>query len=548
VKNFYNRFLGCAAPAVVILALSSALKAADLSIAKAQPIEYVRVCSAYGVGYFYVPGTDTCIRVGGRARFEYGYISSKNRSGINGDASEYRGLARFNIDARTQTAYGTLRAFVRLEVAGRTGSAPEASAVLQRYGLAFPALGPDAFNRAQTYVQAEKAFIQFAGLTAGRASSFFDFYARDFEISRGSIGSDVASTNLLAYTATLGAGFSTTLSLEDPMLRRQPIFASGTATANAPTALGGFSPFGAAIAVSPVIVATNAAGVPTVIGLEDVTQKSRMPDFVGALRYDAAWGSAQLSAAVHEVNGGNISFLGGVNGGVAPAVANAPRASNAYGWAVQGGIKVNLPMIAAGDSLYLQGAYGFGAMAYTGYNQFRGAELQSSLISNGSPIQRYIVDAVLNPFTGRYEASNSFSVVAAYLHYWTPEIRSAVFGSYGEAYYRKATRSALGAIGFGFAPIYNPNGSSNTANLAAYAYSDILRNNSQTIAGANLIWSPIRDLDIGIEAQYIGGAILDGVTNDLNKNPRGTTVNGVPIRTSNSSDAVQVRMRIQRDF
>ena len=70
----------------------------------------------------------------------------------------------------------------------------------------------------------DKAFVQFAGFTAGRASSFFDFYAHDFEFAGATAGSDLASTNLLAYTATLGNGFSATLSVEDPTFRRTPIF------------------------------------------------------------------------------------------------------------------------------------------------------------------------------------------------------------------------------------------------------------------------------------------------------------------------------------
>ncbi|PZR88834.1 MAG: porin, partial [Stutzerimonas stutzeri] len=40
--------------------------AADLPSRKAAPVEYVRVCSAYGAGFFYIPGTETCLRVGGR--------------------------------------------------------------------------------------------------------------------------------------------------------------------------------------------------------------------------------------------------------------------------------------------------------------------------------------------------------------------------------------------------------------------------------------------------------------------------------------------------
>ncbi|MCJ2005750.1 porin, partial [Methylobacterium sp. J-092] len=45
-------------------------QAADLPVKKAAPIEYVRVCSAYGAGFFYIPGTDTCLRLSGRARFD----------------------------------------------------------------------------------------------------------------------------------------------------------------------------------------------------------------------------------------------------------------------------------------------------------------------------------------------------------------------------------------------------------------------------------------------------------------------------------------------
>src|SRR5213083_1686936 len=63
-----------------------AAHAADLPVKKAVPIEYVRVCSAYGAGFFYIPGTDTCLRVSGRARFEGGYQTSYTRqAGANGD-------------------------------------------------------------------------------------------------------------------------------------------------------------------------------------------------------------------------------------------------------------------------------------------------------------------------------------------------------------------------------------------------------------------------------------------------------------------------------
>ncbi|MGU3663038.1 porin, partial [Methylobacterium sp. A49B] len=98
----------------------------------------------------------------------------------------------------------------------------------------------------------------------------------------------------------------------------------------------------------------------------DGIEKSRIPDVVGVLRLDQAWGSAQISAAMHELNIGNIQnglgFVPGGGLGTAATAANGsnlsiPHANSAYGFAVQGGIKVNAPFIAPGDALYVQAAY-----------------------------------------------------------------------------------------------------------------------------------------------------------------------------------------------
>ena len=60
-----NLILGSAA---VLLATGSA-GAADLPV-KAKAVEYVKVCSLYGAGFWYIPGTDTCIKLGGYLRAE----------------------------------------------------------------------------------------------------------------------------------------------------------------------------------------------------------------------------------------------------------------------------------------------------------------------------------------------------------------------------------------------------------------------------------------------------------------------------------------------
>jgi hypothetical protein len=524
--------LGSAAAFLVV----GGARAADLPDKNVKPVEYVRVCNAFGAGFFYIPGTDTCVRLGGRARFDYLYQSSKNRTGTGGDVSGYLGLMRLNVDARTATDYGILRTFLRLDLASRTGPFLT-SASRQREGQAFPGLGADAFNRAQTFANADKAFIQFGGLTAGRASSFFDFYAHDIEMIGGTHASDNYSTNLIAYTARLPEGFSLTGSLEDPTFRRQPIFGTGAAV-GAFTPLGGFAgynnsfvPFSPATFLAPIIVG------PGTVAFDDVTQKNRMPDFVGALRLDRSWGSFQLSAAVHEINGGNAgSVVTGVTTATAAlGISPGSRAASEYGWAVQGGIKVNMPFIAPGDLFYLEGAYGQGAMSYTGVANYTAPyDALGALPTPGGSFPQYFADAVLNPTTGRLELSTSFSGVASFLHYWSPSFRSAFFGSYGQIDYNPRGRNALANLGFGFAPA-----GASAANAAAYQISSVLRGTNQIVTGASLIWTPVKDLDIGLEGEYIRTALNNGVTPDLAKSS---------LRNVSSQDAAQVRFRVQRDF
>ena len=54
-----------------IVAVSGA-QAADLPV-KAKPVEYVKVCSLYGAGFYYVPGTDICLKIGAYVRAEYAF-------------------------------------------------------------------------------------------------------------------------------------------------------------------------------------------------------------------------------------------------------------------------------------------------------------------------------------------------------------------------------------------------------------------------------------------------------------------------------------------
>jgi hypothetical protein len=106
-----------------ILAIGTA-QAADLPV-KAKAVEYVRICSLYGAGFFYIPGTDTCIKLGGYLRvdttFNGGPHGTPAWNGDLGQGNRYRDYfasrsrLAFTIDTRTATEYGVVRTFGQLD-------------------------------------------------------------------------------------------------------------------------------------------------------------------------------------------------------------------------------------------------------------------------------------------------------------------------------------------------------------------------------------------------------------------------------------------------
>ncbi len=96
--------------AAALMAVTGA-QAADAVVAEPEPVEYVRVCDMYGNGFFYIPGTETCLAFSGYVRSDYSF----NDSDDDEDSDQWDIRARFNIDARNETDYGTLRSQIRLQ-------------------------------------------------------------------------------------------------------------------------------------------------------------------------------------------------------------------------------------------------------------------------------------------------------------------------------------------------------------------------------------------------------------------------------------------------
>jgi len=239
MKMVKSLLLGTAAGLVAM----SGAQAADLPV-KAKPVQYVKICSLYGAGFYYIPGTDTCIKIGGWVRAEYNLNAggSFNPHKVNGftraapDENAIRARAMITVDTRNQTEYGTLRSYI--------------------------ASGWNTTNGADA-LYVPRAFVQLGGFTWGKAQSFYDFYNTPAYSNTTNVwGADTGGggDTVAAYTMQLGNGLSATISAEDPLTRRTAIVGAGGYIAG---------PY--------------------------------WPDLVANLRVDQAWGSAQIMGALHQV-------------------------------------------------------------------------------------------------------------------------------------------------------------------------------------------------------------------------------------------------------
>jgi len=331
-----------------------------------------------------------------------------------------------------------------------------------RYSGANAGANPVAFtnrNVQDSAINLDKGFVQFGPITAGKAQSFFDFYANDLGFSV--VRTSDRSPTLLAYTATFGSGFSATLSLEDP------------------STVGQLTPVGRAY--------------------DGMT----MPDIVASLRVEQGWGAAQLSGVISNRSTQNALFT--PPGAVAPVVVS----NDEYGYAIQAGVKFNLPMLSAGDHLWLQAAYADGAIGYLGYGGTAGYGRLGLVALN---------DFTVDPLVGTLKSTTGFSIVAGLRHYWTPTIRSDIYGSYSELELgRVANPLVVGGTLKGLDP-------------------------KELIVAGNLVWSPVSGLDIGVEVLYSRVELSRRITDF-----KSATLGG-PVRTIKSDDAFTGRLRIQRDF
>ena len=185
------------ASAAAIVATATARAADAVVVAEPEPVEYVRVCDAYGAGFFYIPGTETCLKVGGYLRVDIAGgddVFDGSNVGANDEDTWYmRSRAEIRFDARSDTELGTLRSYVDTRFQFTNGA--DAGATLHQ------------------------AYIELGGFQIGLNDAIFGSflgYAGETIINDDVIqyGSDSLSSNEISYTFKGGNGFSAIIAAE----------------------------------------------------------------------------------------------------------------------------------------------------------------------------------------------------------------------------------------------------------------------------------------------------------------------------------------------
>jgi hypothetical protein len=457
MKTIKGLILGSAA---TLLAASGA-QAADLPV-KAKAVEYVKVCSLYGAGFYYIPGTDTCVKIGGAIRLDTAFNGNvydapfwQGGAGGSGvytkDYFVTRERINATVDSRTATEYGVVRTYSNIQFD----------------------FSQNRESIAGGFVEVDYAFIQFAGFTFGKAVSQFD---PQWALAKPTItsGTNLGSNNAtgipqIAYTASFGNGVSGTIALENA----SPYRNAGLYNTN--NAL--LQPFGANTA--------GAYGVSSNTFVGNAYGGNHIPDVVGNLRLDQAWGSLHFGAAMHTIDSG---FYG--------ANETTGHPDEAYGFAVSGAVEFkNLPT-GAGDSLKIESSFARGAAKYIfgGTTDTNGGGRYAKIDGNTLGFG-YLLDGVFGP-GGQIEQSTAWEVSAFYEHYWNPAWRTSLYGNYSHISYGGTGNALLAAS---FAP-----GGVNGGTLAAPTLTQTGGNFDLGLAqiGTRTAWTPVQNLTLSAEFIY----------------------------------------------
>jgi hypothetical protein len=488
MKMVKSLILGSAAGLVAM----SGAQAADLPV-KAKAVEYVRICSLYGAGFYYIPGTDTCIKLGGYVRMDVLANTNSDDTGNTNlpagannrftNAFTWRSREDLNIDTRTATEYGVVRTFFDATFTWTT----DTYAGNGTGGTVYSPIGPSPFSAAPNNANAGAvaagtvgvyyAFIQFAGFTMGKAVSAFsapwaNYPGNNFDGLVGG-GGTITGVNQFTYTAQFGNGVSASLSAQDPTAYYQAgvnQVTSGGIVGGALVGAAGLGSFGA----------SSYAG-------------TAAPDLVATLKVDQAWGLFQASFAAHN---NHVAYY-------APGVETAGHPDDVWGWAAQLALAIKNIPTGAGDVINVQGVYTDGATRYNiqdlagsaGANTiYGGTNLAGAYQSVGIGVAPDTIFAV----GGGQEKIQTWGMRGAFNHNFDPYWSGAIYGAFADIHYgggAAALVCGVGGVGGSFRA---------TAGLTGIGGAAAVCNPNYQIAqlGGIIRWTPVKNLTFSADLTY----------------------------------------------
>jgi hypothetical protein len=426
----------------------------------------VRICSLYGAGFYYIPGSDTCIKIGGFLRVDVlantNSDATGNTSGAGGaqnrftNAFTWRSRSAVEIDTRTATEYGVLRTFASVLFTWTSDTYAGNGTGATVYGPVGPTPFGSAPGNASTgnisfgQVNANYAFMQFGGFTIGKAISEFsapwtNYPGNNFDGLVGG-GGAVTGVNQFTYTAQFGNGVSAAISAQDPTQYTQ-------AGVNNISAGGAFG-------------TSDYAG-------------TAAPDLIGSITVDQAWGLFKASVAAHD---NHAAYYG------ATEITGHP--ADRWGWAGQLAFTIKNVPTGPGDTINFSGVYTNGATRYNIQDISQGAAMT---IYGGTSLPGayqsvgfgFAPDTVFAAGTSQ-QLTQTWGGRGGFNHNWDPYWSSSLYGAFASVHYNSTAKGLIcGDATFGVATVTTCNPDYNVAQ-----------------AGIITRWTPVKNLTFSGDLTY----------------------------------------------
>jgi hypothetical protein len=272
-----------------------------------------------------------------------------------------------------------------------------------------------------------------------------------------------------------------------------------------------------------------------------------MPDVVGNIRIDQAWGLFQVSAALHEVDA-SYNTLSGL-AGATPAAPTAGVAGSQlsgspatkYGGSVMAAINIKNIPTGAGDDIKFDASYAKGdtknvistSAASPNFLMLGGTAGQFG--PNNSVGFGATTDAVYLPTAaggdGSLHLTTAYGVRGAFNHNWDPYWSTSVFGGMGWVRYDAVAQTEYCAAYF-------------VSGVAASANFTCNPNYTISMLGTVTRWTPVKNLTFS--AEVLWAHLTTGFTGFATFNPGSPT--GAQVLSYKAQDTVSFNVRAQRNF